>query len=412
MPNEQAIVETPRLDGPEYLVNDIDSHEHIPVEMWPEAFGEGGVLGSTIRLDLVAKNSENSLMRPDITTDTANTVGITEKTVWELKGPDAPSTIDLSLRPQVMDAMGIDRQLIFPLFGLLGLMVRLDKQSANWFDDPDIDRRSLSDAMISGHNSWAARVQNDVGNRVRPVAVLAADSVSQMIQDAEALIADGLRAVLLPTGIPPGNTSPADRALEPLWSALAAVSAPVTFHIGSEMALFASQKWTANAAEFVAGDQSSHEFPIEPYRGSILHYAMEHYLSGMILGGVFERHPELRVVCLEGCAHWVGPLAERLDLWAEQFVKRLSGTLSMKPSEYIARNVRVAPYAFEFSAIPRYIERNPELIDVFCYSSDFPHFEGGRYSKREAWKYMQALGEEACQKFFYKNADVVLPAHA
>src|SRR6202011_6210944 len=117
-----------------------------------------------------------------------------------------------------------------------------------------------------------------------------------------------------------------------VWSVKGAAAPP----IGTEAVLFASQSWSSGVPEFVPSGRSGVEFPIEPYRGCSMHYCMENFLQTMVLAGVFERHPDLRFGCIEGCAHWVGPLAERMDLWAEQFSSRLARTLSMRPSEYLA----------------------------------------------------------------------------
>jgi hypothetical protein len=60
---------------------------------------------------------------------------------------------------------------------------------------------------------------------------------------------------------------------------------------------------------------------------------------------VFERHPTLRFGAIELGSHWLGPLADNLDMWIERvFARRTKDILSLKPSEYLARNVRVTPH--------------------------------------------------------------------
>ncbi len=178
------------------------------------------------------------------------------------------------------------------------------------------------------------------------------------------------------------------------------------FHVGTEFA-FASPRWYANAPEFEYGPKSSIEFPIEPYRASTIHLANEAFLGAMILGGVLERHPRLRVGVIECGAHWVGPLAEKLDLWATQFRGRLDG-LSMRPSEYLARNVRVTPFFFE--PIDHYVSRHPDLVDVYCFGSDFPHVEGGKESLKGYYDRLAPLGRDVVEKFFVTNGELLLPA--
>jgi predicted TIM-barrel fold metal-dependent hydrolase len=80
----------------------------------------------------------------------------------------------------------------------------------------------------------------------------------------------------------------------------------------------------------------------------------------------------------------------------------------LRPSEYIARNVRVTPYHFE--SVDSYIERYPYLADVYCYSSDYPHREGGRESKQVFYEKLAPLGEDVVEKFFFTNGELLLPA--
>jgi predicted TIM-barrel fold metal-dependent hydrolase len=128
----------------------------------------------------------------------------------------------------------------------------------------------------------------------------------------------------------------------------------------------------------------------------------------MVLGGVFERHPDLRFGVIELSASWVGPLAERLDMWADKmFASRFRENLSMRPSAYIARNVRVTPFHFE--PLARYLDRYPHLSDVYCYSTDYPHFEGGQDSKRAFADALSGVSADLRDKFFYRNGAFLLP---
>lgn len=103
----------------------------------------------------------------------------------------------------------------------------------------------------------------------------------------------------------------------------------------------------------------------------------------------------------------MGPLAERLDLWERQFHKRFTEVLTMKPSEYINRNVRIGPFCFE--DVRSYFEHYPHLSDVYCFSSDFPHVEGGKDSKNKFFENIAPLGEDILKKFFVDNPATLLP---
>jgi predicted TIM-barrel fold metal-dependent hydrolase len=172
--------------------------------------------------------------------------------------------------------------------------------------------------------------------------------------------------------------------------------------------ILTDSRWSANVEVFKPSFKSTMEFIIEPLSCVTLHYAPDNFLAAMILGGVFERHPTLRFGVIELSATWVGPLAERLDLWAkEMFSPRFSKVLSMRPSEYLARNVRVTPFYFE--PVAQYFERYPHLTDVYCYSTDYPHFEGGKESKRLFAEALGGVSPDLRDKFFYRNATLLLP---
>jgi predicted TIM-barrel fold metal-dependent hydrolase len=386
---------------------DLDSHEMIPMQLWPRVFGHAGELMQPMA-SFDGGLIQRTMSRPGLDRDDAP---FDAKTIWHLKGPESPAAIDHLRRPAVLDAMGIRSQLMFPSFGLMGLMLLYSPTAHEFlgYDPKKLDRLVVGREVVAAHNRWAAQVTREVPDlRLRPVAILVPDSVDSLLAQADEAIAAGVRVLWLPAGLPPADTSPADRALDPFWKLAEQRNVPVVLHLGTEFGLLASSRWNANVPEFNAGDLASHEFPVEPYRGATLQLTCINFLTAAVLGGVFERHPRLRFGVIECGAHWLGPLGESLDLWGGQFGKRLAKTLSMRPSAYLARNVRVTPFVFE--PVERYLARYPELAACYCYSSDYPHREGGRESKQRFYERLAPLGEPAVRDFFIRNAELLLPA--
>jgi len=231
--------------------------------------------------------------------------------------------------------------------------------------------------------------------------------VDEMVAQSERLLGNRVRALMLPAGEPPAGLSPADRALDPFWALAEKADAPVVMHVGGERGFLASTAWQ-RAPEFEPSLTGNTEFGLEPYSMSTMHIPYLNYLTVLVLGGVFERHPRLRFGIAEAGAYWVGGLAETLDLWGDHFRRRLKDVLSMKPSEYLARNVRVTPFHFE--PVRMYFDRHSELQDVYCYSTDFPHLEGGRNTKKLFYDQLAPLGDNVVEKFFAKNGEWLLPA--
>lgn len=388
---------------------DVDSHEMIPTHHWVATFGD--------EAQVFVDNNENPRMRerqadnslyvdPDVVDDGP----IDEQIVWTQKGPRAPGAMDMSRRSEVMDVMGIGRQLVFPTFGLMGMALYAGANDSGMmnFDTQGRDARSLGRWAVDAYNEWAIRwTRNDPHDRVRPVAVLRTDgTVDELLEHTRDVIEAGSKALWIPVGMPPAGRSPADAALDPWWDMIAAADVAALSHVGTEFMMFASLAWGAGVPAFAPADMSMVEFPIQPHFGSTVNMPAENYLAAMVLGGVFEHHPTLRYGVIETGAQWVGPLAERLDLWAGEFAGRL-GDLSLKPSEYLNRNVRVTPFLFE--DVELYYQRYPDLADVYCYSSDYPHVEGGKYSKARFYKKLEHCGDEVVRKFFLTNGEHLLP---
>lgn len=387
-------------------VLDVDSHEMVPVELREEIFGH------TELHDVLTKHMKMRENHPNRTRGhvTGDDTPITYETVWNLKGGSAPSAIDLARRPEVLDVMGIERQLCYPTTGLAALIMAIDHNAYEFFEMPSdvCDYRRVGREAIDAHNRWATRMTKTTDSRVRPVGIVLTDSVDAMVRQTENLIAEGIRAVMIPANVPPAGTSPGDPALDPFWRLCADANVPVTLHLGTERGFLSSGAWSDGVEVFQPSFKSTMEFIIEPLRCVTLHYAPENYVASMVLGGVFERNPDLRFGVIELSASWVGPLAERMDMWAkEMFPHRFSSTLSMAPSDYFARNIRVTPFHFE--PVAMYFERYPHLADVFCYSTDFPHFEGGNESKWLFAEKLSGVSADLRDKFFYRNATLLLP---
>ncbi len=84
--------------------------------------------------------------------------------------------------------------------------------------------------------------------------------------------------------------------------------------------------------------------------------------------------PELRIGVVELSAIWVPQYLMMLD-GGYEFTSKLNGSvpakLSMRPSEYFHRQVRVAAFSYE---LPERLER--QAGDLFMACSDYPHSEG------------------------------------
>ncbi len=109
------------------------------------------------------------------------------------------------------------------------------------------------------------------------------------------------------------------------------------------------------------------------YRHVASHWIeMQQSLIAMMIGGVFEFHPKLRVGFLESQNSWVPGLLSRIEWDYPQYRETHAPYLSLTPKEYFRRNCWAAIEGSE----PE-IEATASLIgaDRMCVSSDYPHFD-------------------------------------
>lgn len=380
---------------------DVDAHEGTPINMWGEQFGAAG-------RDFAGAIAQGALSAATaIDKDNAE---ITPFNVWNIKRNGAPGAFDFKRRLEVMDKLGVRRQLVFPGdFGLLGAILFARADDPTVLSQVTGDRRTYALSVISAHNEWCARVAA-ISDRLRPVAILTAPTVGEMVTQAKQLLDRNVRAFWIPVASPPAGLSPAHSDFDPLWSLLSDTNSPVLAHIGADEGFLSTMAW--RDAEPFKGWKVGGEFAMDPYTLATNHLPTQNFLTCMVMGGVFERHPRLRYGAIELAAHWIGPLADNLDFWyrnVESFKVKHSGVkvLKLKPSEYIARNVRVS--AFDKEDVGDYINKYPHLMSTYCFATDYPHPEGGTAPMEKFVASLAGHGEAALSKFFVENAEWLLP---
>jgi predicted TIM-barrel fold metal-dependent hydrolase len=171
---------------------------------------------------------------------------------------------------------------------------------------------------------------------------------------------------------------------EPMWAACEDLGIVIHFHSGAAPTLD-----YFGAAIF--GAQPTAEAPIE-MPGALGIYVTEvawwltRPLVFMIWAGIFERYPKLKVAVTEGASIWVPELLELMDhRYSEHHGTAKLGTgykrnLTMKPSEYFRRNIRVGSSVMS----RREAELRHEIgLSTIMWGTDYPHPEGSWPTTRE-----------------------------
>ena len=126
-------------------------------------------------------------------------------------------------------------------------------------------------------------------------------------------------------------------------------------------------------------------------------------LSNLILNGVLERFPKLRIGVVELTAGWVPSFLLHLDGATDFFAQRHGGPLHQlaeRPSDYFLRQVRVAalPYEMPNTLVPTVGEQ------TFMVGSDWPHAEGVADPRAAAARATHGLTDGAKSKLLGANA--------
>jgi predicted TIM-barrel fold metal-dependent hydrolase len=207
----------------------------------------------------------------------------------------------------------------------------------------------------------------------------------------------------VPSDAPGGNRrgfSPAHVDLEPFWARLAEAGVPVVLHIGGGRLLPPAyhQNGRPRPTDWLGGGENlrAKDFTTIPHSPS-------NFLTALILDGVFERHSGLRCGVIELGASWVPGLLRSLDHAVDNFGKNepLLQELTLKPSEYARRQIRFTPFPFEDAGW--LIQQSGE--ELFLFSSDYPHPEGGRDPIGRFERSFDAAGidESARERFYASN---------
>ena len=247
------------------------------------------------------------------------------------------------------DRDGVVAEVIYPSVGML------------LCNHPDVDYQR---ACFQAYNRWIAEFCDHAPARLIGLGQTALRTPEEGIRDLGEIKALGLRGVMLP-GIPPQKDYD-DPMYDEFWDAVVDLDVPPSFHILT----------------------SRSDTPFSPgIRGPKLNSFMsiirgnQDIVGTLIFGAVFERHPNLRVVCVEADAGWAPHYMYRSDHAYDRHRNWLTaGELSRRPSDYFRDQVYLT-FQDDWVAF-----KTAELMNVdrLMWANDFPHSDA-------TWPDSQAL---------------------
>ena len=123
-------------------------------------------------------------------------------------------------------------------------------------------------------------------------------------------------------------------------------------------------------------------------------------MGAMLVGGVLERFPTLRVGFLEGNCGWLPWWLDRLDDQWKKYGAGESVKLSAMPSEYFLRQCFIATDVDE-DLLPVVIDRIGD--DNIVMSIDYPHADGPFPHGIETFLALPGVGRESKKKILWDN---------
>ena len=237
----------------------------------------------------------------------------------------------------LLDAMGLEATVVYPTQGLsLGLI-----QDPEW-----------AVIVARGYNTWLAETYLRFDPRIKGVALLPPQDVPVAAAELERCVRElGMVGGLLPA-VTYDHVPFGDARFDPLYAAAAALDTPLTVHGGPQTGLGLEPLPRA-----MEGHALAHPIPI-----------FTHFVS-MVLSGVYQRHPALRVAYLESGAGWVPFWMDRLDYEVE--THRSEWPYAELPSDVIRGGRIYVSCEPEERSLPAVLPFFP--ASQILYASDFPH---------------------------------------
>lgn len=251
------------------------------------------------------------------------------------------SGYDAKYRVADQDRDGVVAEIIYPSVGMA------------LCNHPDFAYKT---ACFHAYNEWLANyLEGAPAGRLFGLGQTSCESVEQTIKDLEDCKKKGFVGIMMP-----GNPKEADYdhpMYAPLWECASDLNLPLSFHI-----LTSKNSSVDNVLE-ARGSK------VNGFLGIIR--GVQDVLGVFVLGGVFDRHPRLKLIAAEADAGWLPHYSYRMDHAYERHGIWLGGGKNLKrmPSEYLADHVWLT-FQDDWTAFNVTHLMNPRKL---VWANDFPH---------------------------------------
>jgi uncharacterized protein len=298
---------------------------------------------------------------------------LTTSDAWDRQIQDSLGQKPASPQEQIaaMDQDGIDVMVMYPTAGLgIGLIA----------EEP------YATALAAAYNTWLHEFCQANPERLKMVALLAPQDLDAAVAELRRAVTElGAVAAMLPTHVPL-RPDWGHRYWDPLYAEAARLDVGLAFHHKSVHGELTDQRFN----NFITVHTIGH--PVEQMMS----------LTSVIVGGVWERFPKLRLAFLEGGVGWVPFWMDRMDEEVEKRGAAEAPYLTKEPSEYIKSGLCYFGVECEEHTIPDGVRWG--LEDTLLYSSDYPHWDGDWPHTVSMVRKRTDMSDEVKRKMLHDNA--------
>jgi uncharacterized protein len=255
-------------------------------------------------------------------------------------------SMDGTERVAQFDAWGLSAGLVLPTIGIL------------W----DSDDNNLANAYCRAYNNWVYDFQAADRTRLVVAAHLNLQDIDEAVKELDLRLQQGFKGIFLPPERVDGHGFASDY-FDPLWARVEEAGVPLLIHV------------IVRSRRFVTGFVGDwYETPANRTFSFALGAASQVMPAcmAMVMDGLFDKFPRLKVVAIEAGCGWAPYAMDRLD---EKYQHFSGFDLKLKlgePSNYFRRNLWFVAEPEE-----RTIGGALELVgeDRILWGSDFPHID-------------------------------------
>ncbi len=222
-------------------------------------------------------------------------------------------------------------------------------------DVPVLNRGELGATLCRMYNDWVARLVAGFEDALFPVGLLPMGAPEEMPGELNRVVKElGFKAALL--GAYSLDHTLDEDVFDPTYAKAEALGVPLFVHPNSR------------------GEMTNR------FRNFYIMHTIARptnctaALVALVIGGVFERYPKLKVAFFECNTEWMLYWMHRMDATYEYLRDDYAPYLAMKPSDYVRRNCLLSCESHE-PGLPRAIEEIG--AGNLLMASDYPHWDAG-----------------------------------